>query len=188
LLACDCFPFDTRTGKRKKCFLPKLKEQYLDRVTIQRSFAECLRPGCTYALRGSMKQYISELWQEDWPHDQFFWCLALAQGGLYHCHKELVKWRRSGFNNSPGNEKGRICRRELLKRQYCITKCIMDYFRELHIDNGSLTELETAKRIYRKREEAIESRNYLKLIRMIRYIRYYPKNSSWLGDLISAMR
>ena len=188
ILVCDCFPFDDETGKRKKWFLPDLGEEFLNQVSIERSFAESLRPGCTYALRGDWKETVVDLWEEQWPHDLFFWCMALAQDGLYHCRKVLVKWRRAEENNTPKNEKNRDCRLEVLDRQYRITKCIVEHSDKLQIGEAQLTQMETAMRIYRQRADAIENKDYRKLMRLLGDIRYYPKNSSWLADILAALR
>ena len=187
LLACDCYPFDSDTGKRKRWFLPVLGKRELNKVSIRRSFADCLRPGCTHALRGSMRKYIDSMWEADWSHDQFFWCIALAQGRLYNCRKVLVKWRRTKENSSPKNDKTGACRVNLLKCHYGITKKVLDNGADIDILESNKRLIGLSALRYRERIEAIENRNYLKLLTMIRYIRSYPKSSAWAGDLLAAV-
>ena len=187
LLVCDCYPFDDSTGKRKRWFLPGLGNDRLNRVAIGRSFAECLRPGCTYALRRGMKVYIEDLWQEEWPHDLFFWCLALAKNSLFHCKGTFVKWRRTGENNTPQNSKTRENRCSVLDCQYGITKILIDRNDELHLSTENMEIMKRALRIYKQRKNAIEKGDWITIMKLFRYIRLYPKNTSWVADIVSTL-
>ena len=188
LLVCDCYPFDDVTGERKKWFLPQLGKQDLMQIPIGRSFAESLRPGCTYALRGGMREYIDELWEEDCPHDLFFWCAALAQGSLYSYPKVLVKWRRAEGNATPRNDKNRECRMEVLERQYRVTKQMLAYKETLQIPEKNRIKMEQALQVYRKRKDAIERGSLPELLALLRYLPLYPRKRSWIGDVIAATK
>lgn len=188
LLVCDCYPFDDATGERKKWFLPQLAKQDLMQVPIGRSFAESLRPGCTYALRSSMREYINEMWEEDWPHDLFFWCTALAQGSLYSYPKVLVKWRRSEGNATPRNDKTRECRLEVLDRQERVTQKLLEHKAELKIAETNADCMEGALQTYRKRKAAIEHGSVAELIALLKYLPSYPRKRSWIGDVVAAIK
>ena len=188
LLVCDCYPFDDATGKRKEWFLPQLGRQELSVVPIGRSFAESLRPGCTYALRGDMREYIDALWEEDCPHDLFFWCVSLAQGSLYSYPKVLVKWRRAEGNATPKNDKTRECRMEVLERQCRVTEQILTHKEELGIPEENCRKLKRALQVYRKRKEAIESGSLLKLLVLLKDLPSYPRTRSWIGDVVAARK
>ena len=115
LLVCRHYPFDSDTGERVKYYQPIFGRKELEKVVLSGAFAECGRPGCTYAIRGIMKQYIDTMWKEEWPHDQFFWCVALAKGTLFSLEAELIKFRRHEANNSPDNKKSREIRGGLMR-------------------------------------------------------------------------
>ena len=188
LLVCDCYPFDDASGERKKWFLPQLGKQDLMQVPIGRSFAESLRPGCTYALRCGMLEYIDEMWEEDCPHDLFFWCAALAQGSLYSYPGVLVKWRRAEGNATPRNDKDRECRMEVLDRQYRVTKQMLEHKDSLRIPEENRKKMEQALQAYRKRKDAIEHGSMTELLALLKYLPLYPRKRSWIGDVVAARK
>ncbi len=183
LLTCDCYPFDEDTLERTPWFLPSLGAKRINHIKIRRSFAECLRPGCTYAIRKCMIDYIDTLWKPEWPHDQFFWCLALAQDRLYHYNKTLVKWRRGKSHCTPRNDKTQNCRLGILERQYQISNAILCDRFSLNIPQNNIAHIKQASCVYEQRGSAIRSRDLIQIFRLLLRLPYYPRKRSWFGDL-----
>ena len=187
LLVCRHYPFDNNTGERVKYYQPRLVKNELGKVKLDGVFAECKRPGCTYAFRSIMKQYIDTLWDEQWPHDQFLWCIALAQGTLYSLETELVKFRRHEDNNSPDNKKSREVRSGLMRTAKDISEVISNNSDLLKLDSKNTRIICKAQKVYTCRVKTIESGSIIKVIMLIRYLNYYPRLRAWIGDLFSVL-
>lgn len=180
-------PFDDATGNRVNIYQPDLGEGLISKVPLYGAFTECRRPGCTYALSNKIIKYI-DLWQEEWPHDQFFWCITMARGTMYSYNEPLVRFRRHEGTNTPSNEKRRAKRISIIQKDLSIAEMIKDNFDRLEIDDDSRNTIETAAEVYDKRINALMGKNPFKVLGLRKYIDYYPRSKAWAGDLISIFR
>ena len=57
----------------------------------------------------------------------------------------------------------------------------------LNLDSKKARVIYEAQVVYTIREKAIESGSIIKVIMLIRYLKYYPRVKAWVGDLLSAL-
>ena len=179
-------PFADATGKKVNIYQPDLGTGLISNVPLYGAFTECRRPGCTYALSSKLIKY-TDLWQEEWPHDQFFWCITIARGTLYSYNESFVRFRRHEGTNTPSNEKRRGKRISIIKKDLSIAEMIKANFDKLEIDDDRRNTIETATEVYGKRISAIMSKKPFKVIALYKYIYYYPRPKAWMGDIVSAL-
>ncbi len=188
LLVCRHEPVDADSGEQTYWYQPSFGDEDVTQVPFDAAFAETRRPGCTYALRKELLQYADEMWHEDWPHDQFFWCIAIARGTLYSYNKPLVKFRRHADSNSPSNEKSREIRAELARTFADLAEMLIGNKDRLGLPAAVVSTLNRAKVVNQKRAEYISKRNALGVISMITKLDCYTRFKSWLGDLVVVVR
>lgn len=181
-------PFADSTGNRVNIYQPDLGEGLISKVPLYGAFTECRRPGCTYAISNKLIKYIDGLWQEDWPHDQFFWCITMARGSLYSYNEPLVRFRRHEGTNTPSNEKRRTKRVSIIQKDLSIAEMIKANYNKLEIDDDSRKTIEIAAEVYAKRISALMSKNPFKVFALHKYRDYYPRAKAWMGDLVSVLR
>ena len=181
-------PFDDATGNRVNIYQPDLGEGQVSKVPLYGEFTVCRRPGCTFAISAALIKKVGNLWQEDWSHDQFFWCMAMARRSLYSYNEPLIRFRRHEASNTPSNEKRRTVRVGLLKEELAIAENIISNYKKIDISEDTKQKIEVSIEVYNKRIDAMLSRNPLKVLAMHKYLGYYPKNAAWFGDLFSVFR
>ncbi len=180
-------PFADSTGEKVNIYQPDLGEGLVSKVPLYGAFTECRRPGCTYALSAKLIKY-SDLWHEEWPHDQFFWCITMARGTLYSYNEPLVRFRRHEGTNTPSNEKRRAKRASIIQKDLAIAEMIGSNADVLEIDDNSKKKIEIAAEVFAKRISALMSKNPFKVLSLRKYMDYYPRSKAWVGDLISIFR
>lgn len=188
LLFSELEAFDDGTGEKVKIYQPIYGTSGTTKVPLEKYFAECGRQGCTYAISRILIKYIDALWQEDWPHDGFLWCICLSRGTLYSYNEPLVHYRRHSMASSPSNEKSVAVRSRLLERYSSIGRMLLKNKELLGISNDNEQVIREATEIYSARAESVKSRNVIKLIFLLRYLSFYPRPKAWVGDLISTIR
>ena len=188
LLVSGFDPIDVESGERVKQFQPSLGTGVVSKVPLYGAFAETRRPGCTFAVSRRMKEYIDGIWQKDWAHDQFLWSVAIARGKLYSYNESLITFCRHEGTSTPANDKSREVRKKIVQTEADIADSLVANKERLEIDNEAVCKLEKSGDVYRKRADAIGNRNLLKLLSLLGRLSYYPKPSSWLGDLAALIR
>ena len=188
LLVCRHEPVDADSGEKTYWYQPSFGNEDVTKVPFDGAFAEVRRPGCTYALRKELLQYVDEMWHEDWPHDQFFWCIAIARGTLYSYNKPLVKFRRHEDSNSPSNEKSREIRAELAKTFANIAGELIDNKERLGLTADIVNTLTKSQTVNQKRAEYISERNVRGVISLLTKLNCYTRFKAWLGDLVVVVR
>ena len=188
LLVCNHEPYDTVTNRKAYFYQPKYGNELVTKVGMTGSFTECGRPGCTYALSSKLIQYIDMLWEADWPHDQFFWCVAIVRGTLYSCNKSLIRFRRHEGTSTPSNEKESIRRADIVKKDLMIINKLLENKDKIGIPQENWRIMENSVIIYRVREKAIRNRNLPKILSLVLKLDYYPRTKAWLGDIVASLR
>lgn len=180
-------PFDTYTGKEVKIYQPSFGKKPLTKVKLDGAFTECRRPGCTYAVSAKLKQYIDSIWQPDWPHDQFFWCISIARGTLWSYNKTLVKFRRHESNNTPSNEKKSQTRKDIIEKAIQIADSIADNSDMLSVSMKRRKLIRNTASVFRTRKEAIDQKSIIKALSLLFNIDKYPRFRAWIADLLVVM-
>ncbi|WP_022760450.1 glycosyltransferase [Butyrivibrio sp. AD3002] len=181
-------PFDSGTGEKVEIYQPSFGKHILSIVRFDGAFAECRRPGCTYAVSSKLKQYIDGIWEPDWPHDQFFWCVAIARGTLYSYNAPLVRFRRHEGTNTPSNEKESERRADIIKKDQIIAEALLENSDKLGIPREYWRIMRKSAIIYRRREIAIRNKKVFKLLPLVFRMKYYTRPKAWLGDIVAALR
>lgn len=187
LLVCRHEPVDADSGEKTYWYQPSFGNEDVTKVPFDGAFAETRRPGCTYALRKELLQYVDEMWHEDWPHDQFFWCIAIARGTLYSYNKPLVKFRRHEANNSPSNEKTGENRAELAGTAADIAEMLLDNKLKLNISDQDVKTLTGSKEVNEKRARYLANKSVLGILSLCTKLGYYTRAKAWLGDIVAVL-
>ncbi|SFP37890.1 Glycosyltransferase involved in cell wall bisynthesis [Butyrivibrio proteoclasticus] len=181
-------PFENKTGKEAYVYQPSLGKDEVTKVPFSGAFQETLRQGCTYAMKRKLIQYIDDMWDENWPHDQFFWCIAIARGTLYSYNRPLVRHRRHMHVSTPSNDKTREIRSGLAKKSADIAEMLLENKKVLGLSESSVRILEKSKTVNRKRERYISARNVMGIISLLTMLDCYTRFKAWAGDVFVVLR
>lgn len=181
-------PFENKTGKAAYVYQPSLGKDEVTKVPFSGTFQDTLRQGCTYAVKRKLIQYIDDMWDENWPHDQFFWCIAIARGTLYSYNRPLVRYRRHKHVSTPSNDKTREIRSGLAKKSADIAEMLLENKKVLGLSESSVRILEKSKTVNRKRERYISERNVMGIISLLTMLDCYTRFKAWAGDMFVVLR
>ena len=188
LLVSRHVPFENKTGKEAYIYQPSLGNEDVSKVGFSGAFYETLRQGCTHAMRRRLLQYIDTMWNEDWPHDQFFWCIAIARGTLYSYNKPLVRYRRHKHVNTPSNLKTIEVRSGIAKKSADLAEMLLKNKEELELSKEAIRTLERSMSFNRKREMYISKRNVLGIISLLTRLDCYTRFKAWAGDVVVVVK
>lgn len=87
------------------------KKTKIIKLTVKQ-FLSNYRPGCTYCFRKSFFYSIRDLWEEDFPHDQFLYECGVLTHSAYLLQYKAIDFRRHKDTNSPKNIRTRKARIE----------------------------------------------------------------------------
>ena len=181
-------PFENKTGKEAYVYQPSLGKEEVTKVPFSGAFQESLRQGCTHAMKRSLLKYIDGMWNENWPHDQFFWCIAIARGTLYSYNKPLVRYRRHKHVSSPSNKKTIEVRSGLARKSAELAEMLLNNMEELGLSKEVVRTLERSRDVNRKREKYISERNVLGLLSLLTKLDCYTRVKAWAGDVMVAVQ
>lgn len=161
-------------------------KEHVNKICIKGENIEVIRPGCTMAFKKELIDFFNVIWEPDFAHDAILWEIALFRNGAFIINEELIIQVRHEGNSTPSNKKTRKVRIELLKNKEKLLNKILANNELLKIKNVDWLE----KYIFftQKRILTIEYKSLVKWLFLIKYIRLYPKVTSWVGDLISMYR
>ncbi len=182
-------------------FIPLYEKNASDKIRIIRKgyrgikkinndihFREVIRPGCTYCFRKELIDYIDVCWFSGWAHDSFLWTMASVKNGLYILCEPLVIFRRHGDNNTPSNEKTSVRRLEIVQHEEKVLEVLLKSREEIGISGDVLTNIRMCKKFNSCRIQFLKKRNLSSFVRLLKYLRFYPKIASLFGDVISCIR
>ncbi len=78
----------------KSCKDTRREDGELILLKARQNIFETAFPGCTYCIRKSLVQQGKAYWEADFPHDAFFWRLAMFSESLYLYKRRFVLWRK----------------------------------------------------------------------------------------------
>lgn len=168
-------------------YQPDLGDGQISKVPLYGAFTVCRRPGCTFVISSKFVKEVRDFWKEDWPHDSFLWCMAIARRSLYSYNEALIRFRRNIDSNITSNEKQRTVRVGLLREELDLAETIVTNYNQIGISEDSLCKIKASIEVYDKRINAILSRNPVKVLGMHKYIDYYPGKEVWIRDLFSCI-
>lgn len=186
VLSCNIrVKYDDNTQPRIRRTAKRYNIKGLERVKLNGSTYRPIRPGCAYAFSADILPEIAHLWLEGIAHDSLIWSIGLMKGSLYILNMPLMYQVRHEGNNTPSNEK--TCRRR---------KELLEFRKELsfHLLRNMQDIPEENRRWIRQYINAAEKRliflnrgGIITYLSLLRYVKYYPKLISWIGDYIAFM-
>lgn len=70
------------------------------------------KPGCVFAFKKNIVNYMRDAWYKDYAHDVLMWQLGILMDGLYHIDYTAIFFRRHDSNATPinyHNKATRLC-------------------------------------------------------------------------------
>lgn len=167
--------------------LDKYGKDDLECVHMDRMWLEPLRPGCCMCFRKKLIPVINKLWFEECAHDLLLWGIGIATQSAYIYNKVLLHQRRHVGTSTPSNQKSRDNRSKLMNIYYVLSMNILKESRMLMISDDNDAFMRQMADFYKERYEVIKKPNIIKMIKMARRLNKYPKKSSYLADIYSAI-
>lgn len=145
-------------------------------------------PGCTYCIRSSFRDFINIYWEQDFPHDAFFWRLAVFSGSLYSIHKTLINWRKhddSAYHIESIKVKARDSKRKFLDYAKRVIHSIEDFLtdHDEYNDDRKKEILSTNGEWLKHRTRFYDSGKVVDGLSLIKYRKCYTRFRQYIGDL-----
>lgn len=191
ILACNINPFCEEAGQDKGLtahHLDNYGANLIERVVFDKLWLEPRRQGCTMCFRSAILPFIQSVWFKECAHDLVIWSYGVASGSLYIINEKLVRYRRHAGVNTPSNMKTAAVRSGLLKIYYTLSDNYLSQSKDLCLSDSRVVEIERLSKFYKKRYNAITTRNVFTLLSLLGDIRLYTKPAAWAADVISAFR
>lgn len=143
-------------------------------------------PGCTYCFRRNMLDYLDEYWQEDFPHDATLWRLALLEKSVFSYNSSLINWnRRSDSTYTLESIKSKSYESKSKWIDYgldCVTQ-LQKFIVDREIKDAKINKIiDDNGKWLMQRKTFYNTRKVLEGIKLLKYIRYYPRIRQYLGD------
>ena len=141
-------------------------------------------PGCVYCFRRSFYDDILPYRFTDYPHDAFLLRMAKTADACYLLDVPVIKWRRHTANTT-----GKPVRtnEEMANRTDYYIDCLLKM--KAYCNNHNMTDkvplIDGNIEFYKVRGAAFRKRRLIgknSLFSCVRYLRYYPRARSILGD------
>lgn len=188
LLVSDYEAFSDHGHLPPYVFHPKLGNSYVSFVSCDVHFQEIRRPGCTYCFKRDLLEYYDKVWYEGWAHDSCLWTVAIIIDGLYSVNEPLIRFRRHLGNNTPSNEKIASRRLEIIEFNINVLNILLKNADSIGISDCNLNQILKTRDFFIKRVSSVKAGTLTGFLRMVPYLFYYPKVTSFLGDIVSSKR
>ena len=151
-------------------------------------FFETPNPGCTYCIRKSFANAIIEYWDNNYPHDAFYWRYSSFIGSAYSINETLIRWRK--HNDSTFTQESVLMRNykeRILWFDYAIQSLssmlkylntfdiLEDKEKKILLLNKNLKFIQLRKRFY-------IDKNLLLGIYLLKYMKFYLSFRRYVGD------
>lgn len=178
----------TRTLRaRSQCKRKKYKK-----LTFEKWLKESAFPGFSMCMRKGLKDILLKANMENcYGHDQMIGLLAIGQNGNYEISKVLSGYRVHYHNITGGkniSENYSIdLRIEQKKKELEEYQKLFRMIKNNNIKYTDISFLERRQSDLKKRISALETKNWISVIKIILFCQTYPKRTL-LGDLIYLLR
>lgn len=170
----------------KSIIRPEPENEIIIKQPICSNLFNTKYPGCTYCIRKTLVNRVFKYWESDFPHDAFFWRMAMFSDSLYSFNKSLIRWRR--HHDSTYTIESVQSKSASNKREWCeyAKRCIRAI--QLFIKNESFSS-ELKENILAGninwlncRADFFDNKSLVSWIKLFRYRKYYPKFKQYFGD------
>lgn len=189
VLACNLTVFyENEPGvlRAGKSTLAKYGKTDLALVSFDKRWIEPKRPGCSYCFRSSFLGLLESVWFSDCPHDLLLWAAGVATGSLYIVNRPLLSQRRHQTVSTPSNVKNQGIRCRNLEIQRTLTNNLLSKYDVFDLSKSQILFLQKYSFVLTERIKAISNKNFWCFLLLLFRLKYYPKPTSWLGDLKSS--
>ena len=150
-------------------------------------------PGCTYCIRKTLIHKTRNYWRESFPHDAFFWRMALMTDGLYALNNRLMIWRiheTSSFAIEKSSNSSISKKKEWISYAYETIDSLSNYIEKDSCQNVRKKRLvlEKNRNWLNLRSKLFTTKKIINWFLLIRYIKIYPQRKQYLYDLYYVLR
>lgn len=145
------------------------------------------RPGCVYAIKKNVVNYIKEYTFDNYPHDAFVWRVAMLLDGLYIYNRMTIRYRRHEQTATGRDKKTGISKLNSLAYYRKVLDSMIRFVKAEKNVQGKeekLKYLAAAERWCIYRESALKNANIASWLKLMKYHKYYYNNKSWFADLL----
>ena len=167
---------------------PYTADDQVKKVELYKNYMYVKAPGCTYCVRKKFAVETAKFWNASYPHDALVWRLALFTDSLYICREPLIYWRQhktSAFAKESRLLKSRSKKYQLIKASKkfnnSIRKFLLTFYAE-KVTNRKEKLVLTSNAYLNLRMSFYDSKNPIYGLRLIKYLKYYPRYRQYLAD------
>lgn len=166
---------------------PNKNDKKIIKINYTNQFFYVPFPGCTFCLRKKFTDKVRKYWNNQYPHDAFYWRLALYSNQVYAINKDLINWRKheeSTFSKESRDNRNYNERKIWFDYAINSINSVKEYIKDENIQNKKIIKiLEQNLKFIEKRKKFYDTKNIFLGIYLIRYINYYMSLKRYLGDL-----
>ena len=180
-------------NRQSRIIGPNRNNGFIIKNKINSHFLDVPFPGCTFCLRSSFIKRISSQWEENYPHDAFYWRYSLIEENCYSLNEDLIYWRKHADSTFSVESKRNKNRQQKIKMfEYLI--CFLIKMEKYVIKNNIVGNKNVIKIIKKTifflelRRKLMQDRNVFLMIRLLFWTKYYSSFKSYLGDIYICFR
>ncbi|MDD4690414.1 MAG: glycosyltransferase [Eubacteriales bacterium] len=150
---------------------------------IEKTIMNISKPGCTYCVRGEIRELVEKYYVDGLPHDAFCWRIALLLNRLYLMNEYSIYYRV--HSNNASKRKKPSCQLRIDDLEYY--KLVFDSCNKLTSSEGLKCAEKTINRLKKYidlRSGLIINRKLLNALPLIGYRDYYYSWGSYVNDIL----
>ncbi len=145
-------------------------------------------PGCALAFKSSLIPLIDKVWYPERGHDSIISTISKLKHSFYTIDTTLIIFRRHQNNNTPSNIKTVSCRIKETNNVLKGIKLLIENADILQLDRNAKALLSNLNAFYQEKLYFFNTRNLIKGLKLIKYLKYYPSFKSFIGDYFIVYR
>lgn len=158
----------------------------VNNVEFNEKFMHVMRPGCVFAFKKELLDYIFQINSGKFAHDAILWRVASLLDGLYIYDYSTIDFRRHNNNASDKRVNNIDKRLHLISDNFIpITEKLIKFVEVNDIENRDkkLKILNSYLDMYKKEEMLFKKKNILLWFKLIPLYKYFYSKKSMLRDL-----
>ncbi len=149
---------------------------------FQKRFFHTTLPGACYAIRRSLLNAATPIWNDTLPHDAQLWVLSLIRNTRYVYDRPLMLYRRHENTATGRDELSSKVKLRNIRFERDLIQQIKQYGKTYPLDPSKKMCIDKAERYVENRHHLICNRKPLAFLRALLYAGYYIKKKTLLGD------
>ncbi|MBO7453028.1 MAG: glycosyltransferase [Clostridiales bacterium] len=164
----------------------KIGNHILEKVSLKGSTYDVIRPGCTMAFKHNLVKYFNLVWNDIVAHDRVLWDVSLARNTAYIYNDALITQVRHANTNTPSNPRLLSGRVKMINNRKKVAVSLIENVSDIPQEN-----IEWFNRYISVTDSRIKYMNassIIGLIKLLPKVKYYPKFTSWLADIVCVVK